>query len=64
MSARKKCQRDGHKFRDLSTMHLPYVYCARWFCTVSAVASWAPPETVRALHNAIPKEDRYPPEEM
>lgn len=61
MSVRKKCERDGHKWRDITgTMSLPYVYCGRFFCDAQAVAAWAPPSLAAHLHNAIPKEDRFP----
>lgn len=61
---REKCKRDGHKFREVAGVPLPYVFCARWRCDASAVSRWADPRIAVDLHNAIPIENRFPPVEL
>ena len=61
---RKKCERDGHKFREIEGVPLPYVFCARWRCDVSAVSRFADPRPAVELHNAIPLAKRYPPVDL
>jgi hypothetical protein len=63
VSTRKKCERVGHKFRDIG-VPLPYVFCARWRCEASAVSHWADPRIAVDLHNAIPIENRFPPVDL
>jgi hypothetical protein len=61
---RKKCQRDGHIFREIAGVHLPYVFCSRWFCDGCAVSVWAPTILAVEMHNAIPIEMRFPPVDL
>jgi len=62
---RKKCLHGEHKFiTNAPPGALPYVYCARWKCTATAVAIWVDADIAYSLHNAIPEEDRWPPVEL
>lgn len=61
---RKKCLKQGHKFKELETLMLPYVYCGRWGCNAAAVSHWADPTFAVNMHNAIPRERRFPPVEL
>lgn len=61
---RKKCLRVGHKFRNFEGIPLPYIFCSRWGCNASAVTGHAPPGAAVSLHNAIPREHRFPPVEL
>lgn len=61
---RRRCLTRGHKFRSFMP-GAPYVFCARWRCSASAVGYAASdPVTAAAMHNAIPREDRFPPVEL
>jgi hypothetical protein len=55
----KRCAIRGHKFKQLE-VPLPYIFCSRWGCEASAVSNFADPRVAVDLHNAIPKEQRFP----
>ena len=61
---REKCLCDGHKFREIAGVPLPYVFCRRWRCDASAVSRWADPRIAVDLHNAIPLAKRFPQVEL
>lgn len=61
---RRACDKRGHKFREIEGVPLPYVFCARWRCDVSAVSRFVDPRIAVALHNAIPLANRFPPVEL
>jgi hypothetical protein len=61
---RKKCLKKGHKWREFEGTMLPYVFCARWRCHATAVSRWADDVAAVNLHNAIPREKRFPPVEL
>lgn len=64
MAMRKKCIKKGHKFKEIVGVPLPTVYCARFRCGATAVSRWVDPSIAASLHNAIPREDRFPPVEL
>lgn len=61
---RNKCLKKGHKWREHEGLMLPYVFCARWWCHAAAVSRWADDVVAVNLHNAIPRENRFPPVEL
>jgi hypothetical protein len=63
-SMRKKCLNKGHKFKEIQGVNLPFIYCSRWRCQAAAVSRWADPSFAVSLHNAIPREHRFPPVEL
>jgi hypothetical protein len=55
---RRKCRKQGHRFRGVAGAMLPYEFCTRWFCPAARVAGWVPPETATYLAEAIPEDER------
>lgn len=64
MSVRAKCERDGHKFREIAGVPMPYIFCKRFGCDGCAVSRDCPPSIAVMLHNTIPWEDRFPQVEL
>jgi hypothetical protein len=60
---RRRCLKKGHKF-SAAYPGAPYVFCSRFFCETSAVSIYAPPSVAADLHNAIPRDKRFPPVEL
>jgi len=48
---RRKCLRDGHKFKRVAGVALPFVFCSRWFCDASLGEPWAGPGVVGFAEN-------------
>jgi hypothetical protein len=48
--------RDGHRFREVAGVKLPYEFCTRWFCDGAQVAGWVP-ESIRPALEAVIEED-------
>ena len=59
-----ECDLGRHKFKDTPGVPLPYTFCSRRGCDVSAVSRWADSRIAVQLHNAIPEDRRFPPVEL